>query len=86
MEILKAHAAGMDDATVVTALLLVEGYIEASAIGSDERRAQLIIRCSLIETLEDRHPEAAAAMDEWALALDDPRSYSQALLDSIKGA
>lgn len=85
LQILTAEAAKRSDQLLADSIRLIDATLAASDQTSDEARAHRMVRCSLYQALEARHPHVVAVLDDWATAPDgsDTRTYSEVLLGAI---
>jgi len=73
------------DTQLTDCLALIEIQLNAITSPRSELAQSLrLVRMSIIEVLEKRHPELDIYMEEWSLSLTDERTYVQALIDGMK--
>ena len=73
------------DTQLTDCLALIEIQLDAITSPRSELAHSLrLVRISIIEALNKRHPELLVYMEEWSLSLTDKRTYVQALIDGMK--
>jgi hypothetical protein len=74
--------AGQPDRTLVETMLTVDHTMNGLQRGSDEWRAQYVVRLAVIEELESRY-DVDAAMERWADEATGDTTYVEALLVAL---
>jgi hypothetical protein len=85
LQILTTEAAKRSDQLLADSIRLIDATLASIDAGSDEARAQRMVRAAMYQALESRHPHVDAALEAWA-SLDygvDTRTYSEVLLEAL---
>jgi hypothetical protein len=70
----------LESDTLIETLTLLDAKIDDPSIDTIEKQADRLVRSLVYTEIEGRFPWIDAALEEWALSVDDLRSYSEVVL------
>lgn len=86
MNALEKYAAALTTQAIIDAILHTDQTLNTVDRVSDEARTLREIRASLYSTLEARFPHVEAVLEDWAMNVEDERTYTEVLLDAVRQA